>query len=303
MTLLELTQQVTLEMGLQEPAIVVGNATAQTKQMFALIKRLLKDLTREYEWQRIKKTYVFQTTAVINMTGDIASTGSFVITTLSSTTNLRVGDVISSTVTAPYAEIVSIDSATQITMDMPSTDFGSVAFEFARQDYSLPADYDRMVDDTHWDRTNHWRNIGPKSSQEWQTLQGGVISTGPHERFRIYGNKLRLWPAPTSVLNMAFEYISKYAVVATGGTAPTKETFTVDTDTCVFPDDLMLAGVKYYFLKAKKFDFGIEKQDFDRILSTRKSQDTPSTVQSLAPSRVSGLITPASIPEGNWAID
>jgi hypothetical protein len=299
-TVLELARQATAEMGLSQPAVVVGAPANQTIQLLALIQRLLKDLVREHEWRRLVKTYVFQTEEAIDMTGDIAATGDFIITTLSSTADLEVGDVISGSAVAPYSEIASIDSATQVTMNMPSTNFGSVAFLFARQDYALPSDFDRMVADTNWDRTNHWRNLGPKSSQEWQTLQGGIISTGPRERFRIYGNKLRLWPAPTEVQNIAYEYVSKYAVIASGGTQGTKETFTVDTDTCIFPDDLMLAGVKYYFLKAKKLDFGIEMKEYAEILATRKGQDIPSSVESLSPSRAPELMTPAAIPEGTW---
>jgi hypothetical protein len=58
---------------------------------------------------------------------------------------------------------------------------------FAKQDYDpMPGGYDRMISDTNWDRTDHWRNLGPKSSQDWQFLQGGIISIGPRERFRIY---------------------------------------------------------------------------------------------------------------------
>jgi hypothetical protein len=30
-----------------------------------------------------------------------------------------------------------------------------------------------------------------------------------------------------------------------------KSAFTLDTDTSIFPDDLMMAGLKFYFLKAK----------------------------------------------------
>ena len=64
-------------------------------------------------------------------------------------------------------------------MTMPATADGSgITLTFAKQDYSLPSDYARMVSDTNWDRTNHWRNLGTKSSQEWQWLQGGVISIG-----------------------------------------------------------------------------------------------------------------------------
>jgi hypothetical protein len=37
-------------------------------------------------------------------------------------------------------------------------------------------------------------------------------------------------------------------------TAPTKQSFTVDTDTCIFPDAMMRALIKLKYLEAKGLD-------------------------------------------------
>jgi hypothetical protein len=171
---------------------------------------------------------------------------------------------------------------------------------FAKQDYDLPSGYDRMISDTNWDRTDHWRNIGTKSSQDWQFLQGGIISIGPRERYRIYNGKFRIFQALTTVYNFSFEYVSNYWVCATGSSEGTKAQFTADTDTCVFPDDLMMAGLKFYFLKAKKLDYGIELGEFTRALSYNKAQDVPVPSMSLAPVGMNQLVGPWSVQDGNW---
>src|SRR5580765_8303352 len=62
--------------------------------------------------------------------------------------------------------------------------------------YSLPADFARPISQTEWDRVNRWPMIGPESSQQWQWLKSGILSTGPRERFRIVGNNLEVWPVP-----------------------------------------------------------------------------------------------------------
>ena len=174
-----------------------------TLQMLALANRLGKDLVRDYEWERLVKAYIFQTQAAVTTTGNITSASS-IITSIPDTSSLAVGNVVTGTGVQPYAEILTIDSGTQVTLNMPvTTSTSSVSLTFAKQDYSLPADYDRMVSDTNWDRTNHWRNLGTKSSQEWQWLQGGVISIGPRERYRIYQNKLRIFAAITSIYSFA----------------------------------------------------------------------------------------------------
>lgn len=299
-TLLQLVDQVCGELSLSQPAVIVGNPTNQALQFLALAQRLGRDLVREFEWQRLVKAYVFQTTAAVVTTGT-TSNASAVITAIPSTASLAVGNVVTGTGMAPYAEILTVDSSSQVTLTQPATASGTgVALTFAKQDYALPSDYSRMVSDTQWDRTNHWRNLGTKSSQEWQWLQGGVISTGPRERFRIYDNNIRIFAALTSVYTFAFEYVSFNWVVASGGTSGTKSTFTLDTDTCVFPDPLMLAGLKLYFLKAKKLDFGIELAEWTHILSACKAQDVPVPALSLAPVELPELIGPWSVQDGNW---
>lgn len=299
-SLLQLVDAVTGELGLTQPSAVVGSTNLQTAQFLALANKLGKDLVRDFEWQALVKAYIFQTTTATSTTGNITANSS-VISSIPSTTGLSVGNVVTGTGVQPYAEILSVDSSTQVTLNMPvTTSTSSVSLTFAKQDYALPSGYDRMVSDTNWDRTNHWRNLGTKSSQEWQWLQGGVISIGPRERYRIYNNKLRIFSALTTVYTFAFEYVSNYWVVATGGTEGTKATFTVDSDTCIFPDDLMTSGLKYLYLKAKKLDYQIELAEFARALSYCKAQDVPVPSMSLAPQQMTDLVGPWSIQDGSW---
>ena len=299
-TLLQLVDQVSGEMGLSQPAAVIGSTNNQTVQLLALAQRLGKDLVREFEWQRLVKAYVLQTTAGISTTGTITA-GSKVITSMGTTVGLEVGNVVTGTGQAPYAEILTIDSGTQVTLNTPvATSTAAVSMTFAKQDYAMPTDFDRMISDTNWDRTNHWRNLGTKTSQEWQWLQGGIISVGPRERYRIYNNRLRIFQALTSIYTFAFEYVSNYWVMSSGATAGDKGAFTADSDTTIFPDDLMLAGLKFYFLKAKKLDYAVELGEFMRALSYTKAQDVPVPAQSLAPIGMNPLVGPWSVQDGNW---
>jgi hypothetical protein len=131
-------------------------------------------------------------------------------------------------------------------------------------------------------------------------LQGGIISIGPRERYRIYNNKFRIFQALTTVYNFSFEYVSNYWVCASGSDQGSKNAFTLDSDTCIFPDDLMMAGLKFYFLKSKKLDYGIELGEFTRALSYCKAQDVPVPSMSLAPVGMNQLVGPWSVQDGNW---
>jgi len=299
-TLLQLVDQMSAELGLTQPATVIGSSNNQTIQILALANRLGKDLVRDFEWQRLVQAYIWQTQVAVSTTGNITA-GSKVITNIPSTASLAVGNVVTGTGQTPYAEILTIDSSTQVTLNAPvATSTSSVSMTFAKQDYDLPGGYDRMISDTNWDRTDHWRNLGTKSSQDWQFLQGGIISIGPRERYRIYNNKFRIFQALTTVYNFSFEYVSNWWVCATGSDQGSKSAFTADTDTCVFPDDLMLAGLKFYFLKAKKLDYSIELGEFMRSLSYNKAQDVPVSAMSLAPVGMNQLVGPWSVQDGNW---
>jgi hypothetical protein len=299
-TLLQLVDQMSAELGLTQPAAVIGSSNNQTIQILALANRLGKDLVRDFEWQRLVQAYIWQTEVAVSTTGNITA-GSKVITNIPTTAGLAVGNVVTGTGQTPYAEILTIDSSTQVTLNAPvATSTSSVSMTFAKQDYDLPGGYDRMISDTNWDRTDHWRNLGTKSSQDWQFLQGGIISIGPRERYRIYNNKFRIFQALTTVYNFSFEYVSNWWVCAAGSDQGSKSAFTADTDTCVFPDDLMLAGLKFYFLKAKKLDYAIELGEFMRSLSYCKAQDVPVSAMSLAPVGMNQLVGPWSVQDGNW---
>ena len=299
-TLLQLVDQMSAELGLTQPPSVIGSSNNQTIQILALANRLGRDLVRDFEWQRLVQAYIWQTQTAVSTTGNITA-NSKVITNIPSTAALQVGNVITGTGQAPYAEILTIDSLTQVTLNTPvTTSTASVSMTFAKQDYDLPDGYDRMISDTNWDRTDHWRNLGTKSSQDWQFLQGGIISIGPRERYRIYNNKFRIFQALTTVYNFSFEYVSNYWICAAGSDQGSKSTYTADTDTSIFPDDLMLAGLKFYFLKAKKLDFTVELGEFTRSLAYCKAQDVPVSAMSLAPVGMNQLVGPWSVQDGNW---
>lgn len=163
--------------------------------------------------------------------------------------------------------------------------------------YDLPADFDRMVPDTHYDRTNDWQNRGPSSPQEWQWLNTG-LSTVTQLRWRLYLNQIKFYTTPTTAYTMAYEYVSNYWVLATGATTTSKSAFTVDTDTCVFPDDLMTRGLVYRWLLSKGLDYDQALVDYTVALSSCKSQDVPEGAKSLAGEPKQAPL----IPDGNWTL-
>ncbi len=299
LTLLQFVNRAELQLGLASSNAVVSSSVTQAQQMLGMAQGALEELYSAYEWRKCVKAYYLTTTAAVSGTCNMSSANA-TLSGFASTASITAGMVISGPGIAPYAEVDTVGAST-VLMTYPATlTTASASCNFLTQDYPLPSGFDRMVSDTNWDRTDHWRNLGPKSSQEWQWLQGGVISTGPRERFRIYGDKLRFFPAPTAPLNIAFEYVSNFTVIASGGAVATKATFTVDTDTCIFRDELIVKALKYHWKQSKGLDYGAELAEYADALSRAKAQDEPVGLQSLAPQRAHELIGPYSIPDGNW---
>lgn len=119
-------------------------------------------------------------------------------------------------------------------------------------------DYDRPVTETEWDRTNQ-KKIVIVTAQEWQLIKSGVISdTGVYRWARVRGNQLLITP-DASGDTLVLEYVSSFYAQDSGGTK--KATFTADSDSPRFKENLVELGLKAYI----KSEYGLPaEEDFDR---------------------------------------
>jgi hypothetical protein len=298
-TLLQLVQQSCKEMSLPVPNTAIGNTAIDTVQMIALLNALGAELTREFEWQYLVTEYRF-TTSFLSTTGTW-TTSAATVTGMADTTGLDNTYMVSGTGIPNDTYIVTRDSATQVTLSQtPTAAQTGGTITFGKTKYSMPADYDRMIDRTHFDKSKRWEMLGPESAQQWQWLKSSYISTGPRLRYRILGNTFQIWPMSSTAEYLGFEYLSSYWITATGGTAPSKTSFTVDTDTCIFPDRLMVLGLKLKYFEIKGFDTTAYYRDYIKQLDLAKSHDHGSPTLSFAPRPVGVLVGWENIPDSNY---
>ncbi len=111
---------------------------------------------------------------------------------------------------------------------------------------------------TFWDRTSKLPILGPLSDGEWQARKG-MATTGPRYFYRMRGGKLLVNPAPPASSTWAFEYVSKNWILGVDGTTY-KQYFTLDTDTVLLPEELLLMGLRWRWKKEKGLEYG---QDLD----------------------------------------
>lgn len=108
-----------------------------------------------------------------------------------------------------------------------------------------PYGFKWMINETFWDRDARLPVFGPKSAQEWETLKATPM-TGPYLQYRIKEGELLFNGAAFPLNhNMAFEYASDWAVKTAGASPVYKPFFTADTDTSLFPTNVLLSGLNW----------------------------------------------------------
>lgn len=173
-------------------------------------------------------------------------------------------------------------------------------------EYSLPADFGRLIVNTHWDRSNYEPTYGSISPEQWQKIKSGLLGSGVvGRRFRIArsqvsGNsrKFILDPTPTSSSagqTLAFEYISTYYCASSGGTA--QAAWAADTDVNICDEELFRKGLVVRFKRSTGLDYASDAAEYADMLAVKKAQDRPAPVLSLVPTRTTRLITPWNAPE------
>jgi hypothetical protein len=140
--------------------------------------------------------------------------------------------------------------------------------------------------------------LGPVDAQQWQWLKSGYISTGPRVRWRILGNQFEIWPPYNTQEYLGFEYRSKGWVRSVADAV--KNSFTVDTDTSVLDDAIIVLLTKLKYFQIKSFDTTALQQDYTRYLNVAKANDKGSATLSFAPAPSAVLIGWANIPDTGY---
>ena len=296
-TMLQLVQQVTNELGVPTPTTVAGNTNQDVTQILALMNAGGYELLRKADWRELTIPYSFFT-SYTTTTGTYTTTA-LTITGIPSTAGLDTTYMVVGTGIPNATFVSSVDSSTQVTLSNYSTSnvtAGTIYFQKVK--YALPSDYDSIVPRTQWDKSKHWEMLGPESAQQWEWLLSGFISTGPRIRWRLLGGYFQIWPGYSNSENLGFEYRSKGWALSAAGAV--KNSFTVDTDTCIYPDRLMVLSTKLKYFQAKGFDTTAIYRDYLTEFETSVGQDTSAANLSFAPRPGSVLIGWDNIPDSGY---
>jgi hypothetical protein len=295
--MLQLVTQVTNELGVSTPANVAGNTNQDVIQILALMNASGYELLKKHDWRRITKQHLF-TTTFTNTTGDVAL-DTYTITNIPSTAGLDTTYQVSGNGLGNATYIVSVDSPTQVTVNQPSTgNYVGTDLSFMKVKYPLPADYDASVPRTHWDKSKRWEMLGPTDAQQWEWLLSGYISTGPRIRWRLLGDFFQIWPGVSTNELLGYEYRSQAWAEDSNGNP--KNSFTNDSDRCIYPDRVMVLMTKLKYFEAKGFDTTAMYRNFLTELETVMGQDMSAANLSFAPRPGTVLIGYDNIPDTGY---
>jgi hypothetical protein len=184
-------------------------------------------------------------------------------------------------------------------------------------EYDMPADWSYFIDQTQWDRTNHWPLLGPKTAQEWQWLKGGLLSSGPRLRYRVVGGNFEIFPVPspsntpandsvqTGVFapwTLAMEYVSDAWLKDAAQTNTYYAEVHSDSDILLLDPWVMSAYLKLKYWEAKGLNTAAYTKDFLGTWEAKIGKNKGAPMLTLAPRARTMLIGINNIPDGSWNV-
>lgn len=314
-SLLTLVQRAARELGLPVPPTVAGSTDTQTQQLFGLANAVGAELLTVKEWTALQMQGVVNVQAVVTGTANIVQGSTTLSNVLASLGFIddAADWVVSGTGFTPSTRLVSrvVAFPGSATVDIPANATATATpIVLARDTYSVPVGFVSFINDTQWDRGNRWRLRGPSSPQMDQWMRSGIVPTGPRRWFRQVGRGLdvfRLWPPPSGGDRpgpLVYEYLSnawaETNFPGTGTPSVPKQEMVFDTDSCVFDDRVMVAGIKYMYFANKGFDATRLERDYRLYLQTAMGRDGGAPTLDMSRRRWPSLITSAQTPDGNF---
>jgi hypothetical protein len=290
-TILQNIQSVCLEIGEPSPSSVIGTTDLTNLQLFAFMNRAGDMILSEHDWQSLTKVYQFST---VGFTYSGTMTAGSNIVSMANTSGITTDFDIKGDGIIANTTVIGVTPNVSVTLSNPATKSQSISLDFSQYAYAMPSDFHHIINDTSYDQSNRWE-MESSTAIGWNYLKAGWLSGTTRVKFRILGDKFTIFPTQVSQRTFSFEYICRNYV--TDNLGNTKEAFTADSDTCIFPDRIMIMVTKLLFMQQKGFDTSILSVDTGRELSKYKGQQQASKIINMGGYIQQGYL---NIPEGNY---
>tara|TARA_R110002126_G_scaffold2345_1_gene13494 strand:+ start:73 stop:774 length:702 start_codon:yes stop_codon:yes gene_type:complete len=164
---------------------------------------------------------------------------------------------------------------------------------------AVPSDFDRMVSETFWNRTDQERVVGPVTPEEWQGLVASV-ALPIESAFQMRAGQIELYPVPTAGETYAYEYVSSQWCQSAGGSG--QSAWAADTDTGLLDEELTTLGLVWRFKQSRGLDYAEDMTTYEEQVLQAVARDGARRTARLAREIDYGAAHYPMVPEGNWAV-
>lgn len=165
---------------------------------------------------------------------------------------------------------------------------------------AFPADFDRFIPNTFFNRTTRRPITGPITPRQYEWIQAQPVYSAVYLAFIERSGQFLVVPNPAAGNTIAYEYISVNWAKGPSPTFTPQPAFVTDADTSFLDEDQIIRGTKWRFLSAKGLDYSEELDAAERAQEQLMARDGGSTALSLAPQMVDG--TRQNLPDGNFGL-
>jgi hypothetical protein len=164
-----------------------------------------------------------------------------------------------------------------------------------------PNGFDRIINETIFDRTQKIPIYGPIGPQAWQQAKA-FVPIGPVYRYRIRGGNLLFNPVAAAGHTCAFEYVSNW-VVKDNVSGLNKAAFTLDSDTFNLNSRLLTQGLRWKWKCEKGLPYAQDKDLWETsCLNEAGRSGAKRTLYQSGDATDGGVGPVIIIPPGSWPL-
>jgi len=162
----------------------------------------------------------------------------------------------------------------------------------------IPADLDRFIPNSFFNRTTRRPLTGPISPREWQWIQAQPVYSTVYLAFRERTGQFLVAPAPPAGQAVYYEYVSRNWAHSAGGVP--QGGYLADTDVAFLDEALVQQGVRWRFLKSKGLDYAEDFASYELAVEQAMARDGGASMLSLSPQPVD--LNRVNLPDGSFGV-
>lgn len=160
------------------------------------------------------------------------------------------------------------------------------------------ADFNFIVNETMWNRSQRRPVFGPRTAQEWQQLKAQFMQ-GPWIQYMLRQNLLLFLPVPSAGFQINFEWISKYWCTNNVGTP--SDTMTQDADLSLLDERLIKLGALWRFKKSNRLEYEEDWNVYEAAVTDAIGRDGSKGRLNLEGAQAD-VYPGVVVPVGNWIV-